>query len=350
MASNPNTPQDTQQVAPNADQAEEHAEHRQPLNSEVTHAVSPVRREFRAILSMDQQNAYWPMSPDRNPEVPPEDTEVRRIIYFENVKGFLESSQALDNLAEDRYESYTDTAVKSVFVLKKIVKVVPYDKGKKGGKVFIDSVKSEQIIIYSSLLLSAIRSVVQYWPTPAYYGSSKKLVLEKPYRSLVAHSEELLELARHHETRSKQDPQDEDSERSRKVASEVKLLMKEVGKVHSQQIKEEEARHRQNPPKATFDMLSMIFKPGTSVYTTIEGSEVAGRVKLVLWDRGNHLGRSSSVDDPYLRVFVNLWYLDYRGKCSTLQLYSPLQRHTADDARGRSSHRTAEAQCSNRPV
>ena len=95
------------------------------------------------------------------------------------------------------------------------------------------------------------------------------------------------------------------------------MLLNEVDKVQKDPIAEEKRRNtgdkgRQIPPKATFDMLWMLYKPGEQVYVQTEDFEGLCRIRLLVWDRGRAL--STDAEDPYAAVELNLWYLDHDGE------------------------------------
>lgn len=241
------------------------------------------------------------------------DMKVIRTVYADNKGGFLEPSSWQGPMDETQYKAVQETAATSVFEMKKIVKVVPPRSGNPAEDPVVDSIQSESIIVHSSRLLKAIKEVVQYWPSSAYYAGQTKLILAKPYRSIGVHKEEFDALEKEYRTKASNltDTDPEEAAEYKITADHIGLLMKEINEVQNEQVAEEKKRHTQSPPVATFDMLWMLFKPGHYVYTIINGEEVVCRVRLAVWERG--LGNTAN--DPYAKVVVNMWYLDYNGEC-----------------------------------
>ena len=75
-------------------------------------------------------------------------------------------------------------------------------------------------------------------------------------------------------------------------------------------IEEEESRHKKSPPTATFEMMWMLWKPGTRVYNDVDGELAAFVVKSAETDK---------TSNPSYYAVV-LWSLDFNGElpaCST---------------------------------
>ena len=95
------------------------------------------------------------------------------------------------------------------------------------------------------------------------------------------------------------------------TAKELGLLLQEVDKVQSINVKlESERRGRKPEPVATFDMLWMLFELGQYVYFKLHDYQVAARIRLLGWDKENPL----KAEDSYTMVTIRVWYLDYDGK------------------------------------
>ena len=264
------------------------------------------------------------------------DMKILRTVYMDNKGGFLEPSSWKGPMTEEEYEKVKETASTSIFEMKKSVKVVPPRTGHSLEDPVIDSIQSEYITVHSPRLLKAIKEVVQYWPSSSYYAGQTKLVLAKPYRSIGVHKEGFDELERIYRSKASKLLEDghEDATEFQEAAEQISMLMKEVDKVQKVQVAEQKELYKQSPPSATFETLWMLFKPGIYVYTSIDGEEVACRVRLAVWDRGRSIG----VDDPYVTLTVHMWCLDHNGKHTSNELLSAATGslwHTADEVRRR---------------
>jgi hypothetical protein len=210
--------------------------------------------------------------------------------------------------------------------LKKDVRVIPPQNlaaGRQGvnkGQDIIDHVVSEKMTIRSPDLIRVIKEVVSYWPSAAYYDNQTKLELNKPYRSLCVYRDAFKQKLDQYQSQFQRllvdEKTGEDGKNLKKVIEELGLMLGEVDKVQEEPIKQEERRHRgdekyQIPPKATFEMLWMLYKPGTEVYVNTNDFEGVCRVKLLVWDRGPRF--DVDTEDPYASVELHLWYLDHEG-------------------------------------
>ena len=169
------------------------------------------------------------------------------------------------------------------------------DKGLK-----IESIGGTEMIIRSSSLVKAIRTVVDYYPSQQLAG--RTITVAEPYHFLLHHRQELESVL-----------QDKPIEcgtgashvvRDEKTISSVKVLNAFLDSKYAKKIAEEEARHKKYPPTATFEMLWMLLKPGTRVYRDFNGVPAAFVVKSAQPDK--------ATDPTYYDV--NLWWLDFDGE------------------------------------
>ena len=61
--------------------------------------------------------------------------------------------------------------------------------------------------------------------------------------------------------------------------------------------------YHQEPPVASFDMLWLLFRPGTEVYTIINDETICCRVLAAVWDRL----------EPQVTMDLKMWFLDFNG-------------------------------------
>ncbi len=88
-----------------------------------------------------------------------------------------------------------------------------------------------------------------------------------------------------------------------KTKSHIKVLLAFLDAKYAKKIEDEEARHRKSPPTATFEMLWMLLKPGTRVYTYIDGELAAFVIRSAGTDQKSNPGWYN----------VELWYLDFNS-------------------------------------
>jgi hypothetical protein len=259
--------------------------------------------------------------------VTPKPPTVLRTVYRQPVKGLMTHPTYDRGLEEHEYDEYRDSASGSAIELKKDVRVIPPKslsgvRSINGTQDIIDHIVSERMIIRSPALIRTIKSVVSYWPSSAYYDNQTRLELNRPYRSICVYRAEFQNALESDKAEYKRIPPSEKSSKDAKELAksieELEMLLVEVDKVQKDPVAEEKRRNmgdegRQIPPKATFDMLWMLYKPGEEVYVQTEDFEGLCRIRLLVWDRGRAL--STDADDPYASVELNLWYLDHDGEC-----------------------------------
>lgn len=115
-----------------------------------------------------------------------------------------------------------------------------------------------EVKINSPLLINALRAVVSYYP-----GSSlleEPLTIEEPYQLLVHHRKDLEEYKNNH-------PANHTLEYREECNKHIDILLEFLHRKFEGGLELEEARHKQDPPKCTFEYLWMLFKPGVDVYT-----------------------------------------------------------------------------------
>ena len=252
---------------------------------------------------------------DHTPANGESDRASRDVTYTINYDKQEGVSRHMKQMSEQEFKEVKEFAAKWAFEVKKDVQVFEKNSIDSNDQDRVQYVLGERILIYSPRLLKAVREVITYWPTMEFFNSTsnKRLELRSPYRSLGAYREEfkkyVADMQEDVDKLVESGSQDPVIDVYKVTISEVNQLMKEANKRNDSLIKEEEARHRRDDPKATFDMLWLLFRPGQLVYAKISGVEIACRVTMLSW-QGNEI----QVDDPTSSVIVYLWYLDFNGK------------------------------------
>ena len=240
-------------------------------------------------------------------------------VYYRNSKSEIFK---VSSLPETIFDGLKVEETESVLEIRKEVQAA--DKGDGLSDPFppIISILSEKMIIYSPHLLKAIQQVVDYYPSHGYISSTdimtrhRRLVLERPYRMLGGVRGKLKAMRERYENEA-HDPSDEEAVANHVTAAHIKLLECELDKAQRVQIQEEEKRHRQNSPVASFDMLWLLFHPGRYVYTKIDGDMIGCRIRLPVWTTGR-VGPNEAITS----LTVNMWNLEFKGKRALL-IYTP---------------------------
>lgn len=133
----------------------------------------------------------------------------------------------------------------------------PYDRGLDNPK----EVENTKMIIYSKHLINALNAVIGSYPGTNFLGDF--VTISAPYKPFIHHRDAL---ARYRMAQ----PAYHDDEYAATTASHIDVLLGYLDKTYGDQIREEEARHRRNPPVATFEWLWLLFKPGEVVYTQVQ--------------------------------------------------------------------------------
>lgn len=173
----------------------------------------------------------------------------------------------------------------------------------KGKRFEIKSVNQTEMEIRSSALVKAIRAQVEYYPLQQLTGST--ISVPEPYYFLLHHREKL-EALRHPAS----DQVENGTAHGRlddRTREDVNVLLAYLDAKYLKKMKEEGERHSRKAPTATFEMLWMLLKPGTEVYTDVDGELAAFIVMSV---RPNKPTKFS-------HYIVALWYIDFDGENSS---------------------------------
>lgn len=169
-----------------------------------------------------------------------------------------------------------------------------------------------EIYIHSWQVIQALRQLVAYYPGISLMSNSIHLV--EPYCFLFHILDDLLVFQ---ETCTSSETIGPDKQplfrtalaaaRCDKETSDHINVIHDFLKAHYvQKVEEEKARWKRSIAVATYEMLWLLFKPGVTVYTEIDGSKAACVVHSVTVDH-THIRRRA----PYL---LDLWHLDYDGR------------------------------------
>ncbi|KAI0006515.1 P-loop containing nucleoside triphosphate hydrolase protein [Xylariaceae sp. FL0662B] len=172
-----------------------------------------------------------------------------------------------------------------------------------------------RIEIYSQKFIEMLRKVVLYYPERSIDG--KSLTLSEPYALIAYHLPEIEAFKSTFQENGKSTAQAKASStglpsRCDQVTynhiETILTFAKES--IWKGKVAEEEARHARKIPLATFSMLWLLYKPGTTVYTESDGRLAAYVVQRMSIDSA-----VLSLPPEKLSSYrIQLWYLDYDGK------------------------------------
>ena len=129
------------------------------------------------------------------------------------------------------------------------------------------SSKGHQFIrIFSTAIINAIQSVVNYYPGEEITGDA--LSINEPYAILVHHKDELQEF------RERFNPANGDVDTRNCVVQgtyeDLGHLLDFLERKNGEQVRKEQARWNQQAPQASFEMLWLLLKPGIDVYFDLD--------------------------------------------------------------------------------
>jgi hypothetical protein len=180
-------------------------------------------------------------------------------------------------------------------------------------------VKTNNMIIYSQQIIDCLKEVVTYYPSVGLTGDA--IALEEPFCIIFHHMKEIQARQRsainaEAGKASLSAPYDEETRRHLGVLQDVLPTHIKTA------VDQETARYSTPNPTATFKMLWLLFKPGTSVYTQMDGSFQACVVKSVCFD-------NYSVSKLSASYTLEMWYMNFDGqrlgRCECDRIIAPFE-------------------------
>ena len=188
------------------------------------------------------------------------------------------------------------------------------------GKTELASLEEESMIIYSPQILKILPQVVGYYPMSKetggkLQGGAPSITISKPYR-MLGHARPKLKALRESylkdiaENKCFGDAQSDALRECQLTIQHIECLEHELNKVLRLPIQQEESRYKQDPAIASFDMLWLLFRPGTIVCTKIKDELICCVVRTPFWDILN----SGGSDAPTRTTLeLRMWFLDFNG-------------------------------------
>lgn len=163
-----------------------------------------------------------------------------------------------------------------------------------------------EIKINSMAIINALNRVVNYWP--GLNLNTPSLIIQEPFAIFYHHRKDLKEYADSASSALTR-KNGEGCEREQTVGKDLKLLFDFLDlQPIAKKIASERERHNRSKPAATFEMLWMLFPPGTDVFLdSSEGGSYEGFVVQQTSGGGLAMDRAS----PFT---ITLWYLNYNGQ------------------------------------
>lgn len=170
--------------------------------------------------------------------------------------------------------------------------------------------------VRSSYIKQALRQLVTYWPHLNTMGDV--LEIDEPYCLYYHHSDAIIAYQRTFSGAKDYDESSGDMDwRKQKPGfkpcdeisyNHLTILRNTVESQNLAAVLEEYKRYEQSPAMATFGMLWLLLKPGTTVYTKIHGRLAACVIKVF------HFSPDFSLRKESRAYRVEMWHLQYDGK------------------------------------
>ena len=163
-------------------------------------------------------------------------------------------------------------------------------------------VRRAALKINSPAIINALQKVVEYYPGLDFPGES--FLVDEPFHVLIHHESELAAF-RENYAPDKNRPQSECCDREKNTYEHLGVLQTFLKQRVGLRVETERIRHKRGV--ATFDMLWMLFKPGTTVYTDTWLSEEYDAYVIQSVKGGVDEESTSSLQ-------IEMWFLDFDGK------------------------------------
>ncbi|KAK8867396.1 P-loop containing nucleoside triphosphate hydrolase protein [Apiospora arundinis] len=175
---------------------------------------------------------------------------------------------------------------------------------------------TQNIVIFSKQIIASLRRLVKYYPSVMLEG--EVILLRAPYSVLFHH---MAALEEYKETLSDgpqnlastteaQEEQLSDIQREITINHLGQLLEFTKTNMFNHQVEAERLRQTQDPPLCTFNMMWMLYTPGTTVYVRSETGKLSAYI-LETVDT-HHGGEPNVFNRPHYHT-VSLWCLSFDG-------------------------------------
>ena len=176
--------------------------------------------------------------------------------------------------------------------------------------------ESTEMVIHSKHLKAALSAVVGYYPGTEFIGD--RVTVPAPYRVLIHHRDAL------NQYKTSQ-PSCHDQKYKETTMKHIDVLLGFIDQTFQEKLRDEERRHQNNPPAATFDWFWLLLKPGEVVYAKKDDEWRPFVISNVNSIRVGHMKGHEYV--------ILAWSTDYnRGKLERKVSSFPLRLFTGEQA------------------
>ncbi|KAK8016738.1 ATPase [Apiospora rasikravindrae] len=126
----------------------------------------------------------------------------------------------------------------------------------------IADIEQTSMVIYSPYLINALKAVVEYYPGKSGFLEDS-VTINAPYRLVYHHLTALCHYRDHQ-------PATHDEEYASLTKRHINVLVNYIDENHGTRFEAEHQRHASSPPKALYQNLWMLYKPGEVVYAKHE--------------------------------------------------------------------------------
>ncbi len=203
-------------------------------------------------------------------------------------------------------------------------------KAEDGKDLHIAFLEKETMNIHSPYLIEIMAQAIGYYPASKLAGSKvrgshQSLVVSRPYRMLggaLPRFKEIREQYKHSISEENSDSEQDPEQRKRKAITieHIELLEHELNKVLEESLKREKQGYLRG--FASFDMLWLLFRPGTIVYTRINDEPRCCMVLSPIWTT-LQVGPAGAPGKTELNV--RMWFLDFNGWSTLVDLLAQIK-------------------------
>ena len=202
-------------------------------------------------------------------------------------------------------------------------------KAEDGKDLHIAFLEKETMNIHSPYLIEIMAQAIGYYPASKLVGSKvrgihQSLVVSRPYRMLggaLPRFEQIREQYKHDISEENSDREQDPEQRKRKAITieHIELLEHELNKVLEEPLKREKQGYLRGV--ATFDMLWLLFRPGTVVFTKINDEPRCCMVLAPIWT-ALQVRQAGAPEKTELKV--RMWFLDFNGWSRHIELLAQI--------------------------
>lgn len=275
--------------------------------------IYPILRQ----LSMGVKNSKEPVKTEPTLSSSSHPAPVAYTIRYKNSK--MDAHWDTRNFDEREWERHEIEASACILEMRK--DTILSRKAEEGKDLSIANIVEETMIIHSQHLLAIMPEVIGYYPSSKssgkkVLGGHESITVTKPYRMLGGARPSLRKLREKYEKDIDEGAcndveESDDFDRKKTTIKHIEYLENELDKVLKDCVAQEELFYECDPPVATFDMLWLLFRPGSLVCTTINDKPVCCMVMTPFWDI---LQIGGTGFPARTTLELRMWFLDFNGQ------------------------------------